>query len=132
MSRLLRPSVASAAMLALVGAWTAAAWAQDVEEVEESEYSYGTVLQASADHLVVQEYDFETGATSEVAYRIDPRVMLHDVNTVTDIRSGDGVDIDYVVQSGQRIAKVISVERVEQPLDVESLALPDEASTALP
>ena len=78
---------------------------------DDAEYAYGTVAKVTPETLVVREYDFETGTTIEVAYRLDPQVIVNGVDAVGQIAVDDDVDIDYVTKDGQRLATVISVEK---------------------
>ncbi len=80
-------------------------------DLDDAEYAYGTVAQVTPEALIVREYDFETGTTVEIAYQLDPEVIVNGVDTVQQIAVDDDVDIDYVTKDGRRLATVISVER---------------------
>lgn len=97
--------------LALALATAAAAEEPVLPEGDDAEYAYGTVARVQPDALLVREYDFETGTTVEVAYRLDAQVILNGVNAVQQIAVDDDVDIDYVTKDGHRLATVISVEK---------------------
>lgn len=80
-------------------------------DLDDAEYAYGTVAQVTPEALIIREYDFETGTTVEIAYQLDPQVIVNGVDTVQQIAVDDDVDIDYVTKDGRRLATVISVER---------------------
>lgn len=98
-------------LLVAMAATAAAAEEPALVEGDEAEYAYGTVAQVAPEQLLVREYDFETGTTVEVAYRLDTQIILNGVDTVQQIAVDDDVDIDYVTKDGQRLATVISVEK---------------------
>ena len=100
--------------------------AADVIPPEEmaADYAYGTVVEVSADRLVVSEYDEVLGTAANVTYTVDPQVTLYDVQSLAEIAVGDEVDIDYVVKDGARYATAIAVaklseDEVEEEAEVE-------------
>jgi len=84
------------------------AFAQEEERVE---YSWGTVKSISSDQIVVMEYDYDRDEDVESAYSINPNVEFRGVETLKDIAVGDDLDIEYVIQSGKKITKVIIAEK---------------------
>ena len=94
---------------------------------KETDYSYGTVVRASAAELVVSEYDYETDQDVEVTYALDPAVQLDNVANVSEIQAGDGVDIDFVTKDGKKTALAVAVEKFtneEEPASEEPAAQP--------
>ncbi len=88
---------------------------------DETEYAYGVVQSVADGVLVVSEYDLTAGKTVQTTYTLDPLVSLTNVRSLDEIISGDGVDIDYVVRDGNRIAIGVSVEKVSDEEGLEEL-----------
>lgn len=84
------------------------AFAQEEERVE---YSWGTVKSISSNQIVILEYDYDRDEDVESAYSINPNVEFRGVETLKDIAVGDDIDIEYVIQSGKKITKVITAEK---------------------
>lgn len=84
---------------------------EEIQEADATEYAYGIVKEITPGKMVVSEDNDETGLSSDVSYAIDPNVLLEDVGTLGEIAVGDSVDVEYVTQDGNKIAKVISVEK---------------------
>ncbi len=78
---------------------------------DETEYAYGVVQRVADGSLVVNEYDLTAGKTVVATYGLDPKVTLTNVRSLDEIAAGDGVDIDYIVRNGARVATAISVEK---------------------
>ena len=95
---------------------------------EEIEYSWGTAKKISSDQIVVSEWDTDRSEEVDVGYIIDPKVKFKNVKLLKDIAVGDGVDIDYVVRDGKKIAKVIVVNK---PSEVEEAAEAEEVEEEL-
>lgn len=90
--------------------------AADVIPPEEmaADYAYGTVVEVSADRLVVSEYDEILGIAANVTYTVDPQAALYDVQSLAEIAVGDEVDLDYVMKDGGRMATAITVEKFSE------------------
>ncbi|MCX5678056.1 MAG: DUF5666 domain-containing protein [Candidatus Omnitrophica bacterium] len=90
---------------------------------------YGEVqaVDASANTLSVQYYDYDSDSEKTAAIAINPDTKLENASAIGDIKKGDWVDVTYVVKDGKNTAKVVTVEKEETPA-------PDEASSqaALP
>lgn len=82
------------------------------KEMEEVDYSFGTVKSASAADVVVSEYDYETDKDIDVSYVLDPKAELKNVESAEKIAAGDSIDITYVMKDGKKVAKTISVEKI--------------------
>ena len=85
---------------------------QTFAQEEDIEYSWGTVKSISSSQIVVTEYDYDNDEDVEATYSVDPKVELIGVKSLKDIAVGDSLDIEYVIQSGKKIAKVITVEKL--------------------
>ena len=87
-----------------------AAPAPQNEEV--TEFSYGTVKSLGEGQLVVSEYDYDNDKDIEITYSVPADANFDGVGTLSEIAAGDAVDIDYVIKDGQKVASMISVEKV--------------------
>lgn len=105
--------VIAAVILAGIGFNIALAQETMPPSVEETEYSYGTVVSASNTQLVVREDDYNTGNEIEVTYILDPKLEVNNVASVKDIAAGDSVEIEYLVKDANKTALVIDVEKAE-------------------
>lgn len=91
------------------------------ETEEEMEYSWGVVTDISSNRLVVSEYDYDTDEESEVSYTIDPNVELVNVNSLEEIAIGYSVEIEFVIKDNDKIAKIITVEILEEEYIPEAI-----------
>ncbi|MDD5006168.1 MAG: hypothetical protein PHS93_06680 [Candidatus Omnitrophica bacterium] len=80
---------------------------------EELEYSGGTVKSISDEQIVLTEQDAETGQEVEVAYKLNPGVELDSIGSLAEITAGTNVEIEYVVENDEKIAKVIGLDAEE-------------------
>jgi len=94
-----------------------AAPAPATNEADEVDYSFGTVKSASAGEVVVSEYDYETDKDVDVAYTLDPKVELKNVDAADKIVAGDSIDITFIVKDGKKIAKSVSIEKIPAGAD---------------
>ncbi len=83
----------------------------EVEEGEELEYTFGTVKSVSADQIVINEFDYDTGEEKEQTYALDSKVELNNAASLQEIAQGDEVDVDYRVEGDKKIAQVISIAK---------------------
>lgn len=95
---------------------TPAATAPGEESPEVSELSiYGEVqaVNASANSLTVQYYDYDNDAEKTIDVVLDKDTKLENAAAITDIKKGDWTDITYVTSGGKNMAKLVSVEKEE-------------------
>ena len=78
---------------------------------EETDYVFGTVTEISGDTIIIEEtsYDDDTGeeTTETVEYIIAPDVALDGIGSLTDLKPGAEVDIEYVEEEGKKKAVYI-------------------------
>ena len=86
----------------------AAAPAQADEDL--TNYSYGTIVRASASEIVLSEYDLATDGDIEVTYKVDSKIEMENIKSLDEIKAGDNVDIDYVEKDGAKTAVYIAKE----------------------
>jgi len=110
-------------VVALVMLFAIAFWgvlpglAQDTMQEEEyegdlTEYSYGTVVRVEAGNLVLSEYDIETDQDIEVSYVISDDIELENIDSMSDVKAGDDIDLDYIEKDGVKMAVYIAKEEV--------------------
>jgi len=102
-----------------------ASFAQESETVE---YSLGKVSSVSLDSIMLKEYDYANEAEKEVAYSISPETSLVNAEEMSDIAIGDEVEIEYVVSEGNRVAKMITLDKASIQEEDISLEMPVEES----
>jgi hypothetical protein len=78
---------------------------------EPYQYTYGTVSNISAEKLVIVEYDYDQDLELEVSYLLDADTVLKNVSSLNEIPVGSNVEIDYIIKDGQRITRVITLEK---------------------
>ncbi len=76
-------------------------------------YSYGTVLKVSDASITLQEYDYDSDVEKEITYQINAETKLEGLKAVTELVAEDVVEIYYLEQNGQRTAKIIHREVIE-------------------
>ena len=81
--------------------------AQDEEGMD---YSWGAVVEVSSDQIIVSEYDYDLDEEKDVVYKVNPDTELNNIESLKDLIKGDNIDINYVVEAKERIAKVITLE----------------------
>jgi hypothetical protein len=87
---------------------------------------YGEVqaVDASANTLSVQYYDYDSDSEKTAEIAVNPGTKLENVTALGDIKKGDWVDVTYAVKDGKNVANVVTVEKEETP------APDDEASSS--
>ncbi len=91
---------------------------------EETEFSFGTIKSINANQLVVSEYDYESNADVDVTYQVAANATFENVASLKEIAVGDSVDVDFLVENGQKKAVAITVEK---PLPEDEEAALDNA-----
>ncbi len=89
----------------LAAAFNFALFAQDEDEIVET--SYGEVVSISGNQIIIKEYDYEKYQSINVTYNIDNDVELINLDSLSDLKSGDTVDVDYVIRNNERFAVTI-------------------------
>ena len=105
--------------------------AQDEEKMD---YSWGAVVKVLPNEIIVSEYDYDSDGEVNVVYKVSPDTELKNIEALKDLAEGDSVEISYVVEEEQRIAKVITLEESyleeeyfnTEELDEEIEYLPEE------
>jgi len=93
---------------------------------EDTEYSWGIIVEVSPREVVVSEYDYELEKEIDVAYKIDSDTELIDIESISDLVEGDAVEIDYVVKDKYRTAKAIALDKTLAEVDYGQEGLEEE------
>jgi len=86
------------------------------ELMDEMDFSYGIVVSITGTKIVIREYDYDTEQEKNETYVINEFTQFINMDNVMEIEIGDEVDINYVDQSGTKIAKIITKEVIGEPL----------------
>lgn len=83
---------------------------------ENTEYAYGTVsvVDLSANTIVIKEQNYDDDTETNVTYYFCPETAFENINSSSEIVAGNDVDISYLVKDdGKRVVKFISVYKPE-------------------
>ena len=129
----MNPSITAIILIAMMGFLRGDVFCASSEEFNEMDYSYGKVQSASAQEIIIAEYDYEKDQEINVTYKIDSAVELQNINSLSDLAAGDEVEIYYDDKNGGKTARIISRPQVEDgPVetdDDESIKGGDNASS---
>lgn len=86
---------------------------------KEIEWIWGEVISLDKEkgEIKVKYLDYETDEEKEVTIICDPETKFENVSGFEEIKIGDSASIDYVIEEGKNIAKNISIEKEEFPLE---------------
>ena len=111
--------------------------AAEEQAMEDVNFSYGLVVKASADELVLAEYDLDRDQEVEISYAIDPSTSLENFTTLDELKTDDEIEIEFKTSDGlkkaTKISKVVETEEdvTNGPEDMEDGSEPS-ASDNLP
>jgi hypothetical protein len=90
-----------------------------LSQEEKTEWVWGEVLSVDKDknEIKVKYLDYETDEEKEITITCDAETKFENVSSISEIKVGDSVSIDYTVKEEKNIAKNISVERAESPIE---------------
>jgi len=86
------------------------------DETEDTEYAYGTVsvIDFSANTIILKEQNYDDDTEADVTYYFSPETAFENINSLSEIAAGNDVDISYQVKDdGKRVVKFISVYKPE-------------------
>ncbi|MFH1665538.1 MAG: hypothetical protein ABIA77_05280 [Candidatus Omnitrophota bacterium] len=88
------------------------------QEAEDMSYAYGTVVSITGSNMTVKEitYDENTGEEGSATkdYEIAPDVEIDNAVSISDVKSGSEVDIEYLEKDGKKTATYIYVYDKEE------------------
>ena len=82
----------------------------DVAMDDLEDYTYGTVVSAAADTLVISEFDDMENKEIEVTYAIDSATEIENIDAIDKLVAGDPVEITFKETDGKRIATAVAKE----------------------
>ena len=85
-------------------------------------YSYGTVLKVAEKTITLQEYDYDSDVEKEIVYQIVDDTKLEGLKAVGELVVEDVVEVYYLEQDGQRVAKIIHREVITDDVGLEEPA----------
>lgn len=89
-----------------------------VAQEEEGSYAFGEVVQITADSVTVTEvyYDDETGeeVVEQNEYVVLPDAELENIGSLTDLKEGQEIDIEYIEIDGKKQVSYIYVYAEEE------------------
>lgn len=87
----------------------------------EIQWIWGEVVSVdpTTSQIVVKYFDYETDSDKEMSINVDNKTTYENVKTIDEIKPGDTVSIDYIVNTeGKNIGKNISVEKPESTPEI--------------
>lgn len=89
---------------------------------------YGEIqgVNASANSVSVQYYDYDNDEEKTVEIASDTNTKFENVKSVADIKKGDWADVTYAAAGGKNTAKMISVEKEEPAAEETAPATAEE------
>jgi hypothetical protein len=87
------------------------------QPLDNSDYSYGEVVQATDKDLTVLEYDYEMDQEQTVQYNVDASTALTNIAKVTQLAKGDTVEVYFKDVKGTRVAQTIIKDDTANPVD---------------
>ena len=90
-------------------------------------YVFGEVVSVNSDlnEITIQYYDYELNELKEMILAADNNTIFENFQAISEISSGDTVNVEYNAAEGRNAIQKISVERIEaeessdEPLDAE-------------
>lgn len=112
-------NTAAEAMTAPVVTATPAAPAAAAETSGKIISIYGEIREANkeAGSISIQYYDYDADDEKTTEIFTDSATKLENVNGFGEIQRGDWADVDYSAAAGRNTAKLIRVEKEEEPTD---------------
>ena len=81
----------------------------NAENADEAlEYTYGSVVSATPQTVVIKEYNYESDEDVQASYVINTETKFNNMVGVQDLAQDDNVDIYYKVVGNQKEAKMIT------------------------
>ena len=83
-------------------------------EEEETQYSWGVVKIISPNQITITEYDYYSDEEIDFTYNIDKDAEIINVESIKDIKTGESVEIDYIMKNNKRFVKILAVIKSEE------------------
>ena len=95
----------------------------------DAQFSFGTVVSATATDLVVSEYNYDTDQNVDVSYVLDANTVYENVVNALELKQADEVDIEYKEVDGKKIITYLSKVKIEEDLGQIDMGLDQEPET---
>lgn len=96
----------------------------DAQETKDLQAAFGSVVKTSGTEIVISQYNSEKEADEEATYAVDPQTHIDGAATVSEIATGEEVEILYEEMDGGKVARFVSKELLPDE-DVSSEEEPD-------
>lgn len=98
--------------------WAApACFAQEMETLDEMlEFTFGTLVRVSNEEITILEYNFEQEKETEQNYAITPATEYINVESLSALKIGEEIEIEFKEKDGQKVAMAIAKDE-ELPVD---------------
>lgn len=77
---------------------------------EELEFSWGTVTAVGSGQFTISEFDYNTDMEVKVVYCVNADTEFKNAGSLANIAVGNDVEVDFAVENGKKIAKVVLLE----------------------
>ena len=90
------------------------------EEPLDEQFTFGNVVSASSEKLVLKEYNFDEDKEEEITYSIDAKTQYENASSFSDLAADDEVEVYFKEEKEERTATLItkyelSEEDMEDP-----------------
>lgn len=106
---------------------SAAAPAPEAKEL--SIYGEVQAVDAAANSLNAQYYDYDSDEEKTITIALDKDTKIENAANISEIKKGDWVDVTYTVKNGKNMAKSVMVEK-EEAASPEATQTPPAAGAA--
>lgn len=125
-----QPAVTETAAAASPSATIPPATGENVSAKELSIYGEVQSVNASANSLTVQYYDYDSDEEKTIEITADANTKIENAAALGNINKSDWVDVTYTVADGKNLAKSIMVEKEEKEEEKVGAA-PDTTSAGM-
>ncbi len=101
----------------------------DAQETADLQAAFGSVVSTSETSIVISQFNNETQADEEVTYAVDSKTALDGAATVTEIATGEEVEVLYEETETGKVARFITKEALEDVVIEEE---PETVTDSLP
>ena len=77
-------------------------------------------VDAVTNSLTVKYYDYDSGQDKDIVIIVNKDTKIEHASSLTDIKKGDGANITYTVSDAKNIAKSMSIEKGEEPVETSA------------
>ena len=96
--------------------WTGKVSAQDEDEID---YTFGEVTKVMENKITLNEYDFDSDDFQDFDYEVNAETEFENLNGLAEIKVGDTLELDYVMQNDKRVAVYVSSAEIVEDEELE-------------